>query len=137
MKRILITLIGCLCAVSAFAADEGFAVIAHPGLAKTDLATLQRLYAGRALSVGEVSAIPVNLSSGSPLRQLFLQTVMGQSEDQYVAYWLVRRYVGKGAPPLELNTVEEVVAHVAAMPGALGYVPTDKVPKGANVIFRR
>lgn len=137
MKRILILLIFFICTQPALAADEGFAVIAHPGLAKTDLPTLQRLYAGRALSVGEVPAVPVNLPSGSPLRQLFLQTVMGQSEDQYLAYWLVRRYVGKGAPPQELNTVEEVVAHVAVTPGALGYVPPEKVPKGANVIFRR
>ena len=62
---------------------------------------------------------------------------MEQNEEQYTGYWLVRRYVGKGSSPKELGSVDEVVKYIAATPGAVGYVPTSKVPPGTNVIFKR
>jgi hypothetical protein len=118
-------------------AEEDFAVIGYPGLPKTDRQGLQRLYTGRSLSLGATLAVPINLPGGHPQREQFLQAVLGQSEEQYTGYWLVRRYVGKGAPPRELATVDEVVRFVAETPGAVGYVPLSKVPSGGNVIFRR
>lgn len=119
------------------AADESIVVIAYPGLPRTDQATLLRLYTGRVVSIGPQPAVPVNLPAGDPVRTRFLESVLGQSEEQYTGYWLVRRYVGKGAPPLEFDTVDALLKHVLATPGAVGYVPASKVPAGANVIFRR
>ena len=81
--------------------------------------------------------MPVNLAPGDPVRKQFLEVILGQSEEQYTGYWLVRRYVGKGAPPLELETVDALLRHVLATPGAVGYLPVSKVPPGTNVIFRR
>ncbi|MBU1365386.1 MAG: hypothetical protein KKE51_16340 [Gammaproteobacteria bacterium] len=118
-------------------AQEALVVIGHGSLPKTELSTLQRLYTGRVVSIGEHSATPVNYPVGHPLREKFLATVLGQSEEQYTGYWLVRRYVGKGAPPEVLSDVDAVVAHIQATPGAVGYVPVSKVPAGGNVIFRR
>ena len=118
------------------AADEAIVVIGYGTLPKADLPTLQRLYTGRVTAINQQTAIPVNLPVGDPLRQQFLNVIMGQSEEQYTGYWLVRRYVGKGAPPQELATVEEVVKYVISTPGAVGYVPVSKVPPGGNVIFK-
>lgn len=118
-------------------ADGGIAVIAYPGMPKTDQVTLQRLYAGRIVSINQQAALPLNLAPGDPVRKQFLDAVLGQTEEQYVGYWLVRRYVGKGAPPQEFATLEELLNQVATTPGAVGYVPASKVPMGANVIFRR
>ena len=118
------------------AADEAIVVIGHAALPKADLPTLQRLYTGRVTAINQQTAIPVNLPVGDPLRQQFLNVVMRQSEEQYTGYWLVRRYVGKGAPPQELATFEDVVKYVISTPGAVGYVPASKVPPGGNVIFK-
>jgi hypothetical protein len=118
-------------------AEEALAFIAHDVLPRTELSTLQRLYTGRAVSIGEHPATPVNYPAGHPLRERFLAAIMGQSEEQYTGYWLVRRYVGKGAPPLVLPDIDAVVAYVLVTPGAVGYVPLSKVPPGGNVIFRR
>lgn len=117
-------------------ADE-IVIIAHPGLSKTDRVTLQRLYTGRIVSIGQQAVVPVNLPAGNPLRDKFLQWIMEQNEEQYTGYWLVRRYVGKGSPPVEFADADEVARFVAMTPGALGYVPASKVPMGTNVIFRR
>lgn len=118
------------------AADESIVVIGHGTLPKADLSTLQRLYTGRVTAINQQTAIPINLPVGDPLRQQFLNVIMRQSEEQYTGYWLVRRYVGKGAPPSELATFEEVVKYVISTPGAVGYVPASKVPPGGNVIFK-
>ncbi|MBT9523028.1 MAG: hypothetical protein IV101_19300 [Dechloromonas sp.] len=136
MRRILfLLLIACLPALAQ--AEEALAFIASGGLPKTEPSTLQRLYTGRVVSIGEHPAIPINYPVGHPLRERFLATIMGQSEEQYTGYWLVRRYVGKGAPPLVLPDVDAVVAYVLATPGAVGYVPLSKAPPGGNVIFKR
>lgn len=138
MRALFLLLLGLLGGLASPAlAAGGIAVIAHPAMAKTDRATLQRLYTGRIVSIGEQAAQPLNLAPGDPVRQQFLDAVLGQTEEQYVGYWLVRRYVGKGAPPREFGSVEELLKHVATTPGAVGYVPLSRLPAGTNVIFRR
>jgi hypothetical protein len=118
-------------------AGEELVVIGHSSLPKTDRLTLQRLYTGRIVSIGMQTVTPFNLPAGFSTRDDFLQTVMEQNEEQYTGYWLVRRYVGKGSPPKEVGSVDELVKQVVATPGAVGYVPLSKVPPGANVIYRR
>jgi ABC-type phosphate transport system substrate-binding protein len=119
------------------AAGDEVVVIAHPSLPKTDRVTLQRLYTGRIVSINQQSVVPINLPAGTPARDEFLQWVLEQNEEQYTGYWLVRRYVGKGSSPKELGSVDEVVKFIAATPGAVAYVPSSKVPAGANVILKR
>lgn len=118
-------------------AGEEVLVIGHSALPKTDKLTVQRLYTGRAVSIGQQQVLPINLPTGNSVREDFLLTCMEQSEEQYTGYWLVRRYVGKGAPPQEMGSVDDVIKYIQATPGAIGYVPASKVPRGANVIFRR
>lgn len=137
MRYLLRYLVLFLLVGSTIAADEAIVVIGHSGLPKADLPTLQRLYTGRVTAISQQTAIPVNLPAGDPVREQFLNSVMGQSEEQYTGYWLVRRYVGKGAPPQELASIDEVVKYVVGTAGAVGYVPASKVPPGGNVIFRR
>ena len=136
MKQWMVFLLLLLGGASIFAADERLVVIGHGTLSKTDVSTLQRIYTGRIVAINEQAAIPVNLPPGDPLRRQFLDVVMKQSEEQYTGYWLVRQYVGKGAPPQEFATVEALVKYVTTTPGALGYLPASKVPMGGNVIFR-
>ena len=123
--------------LSSAVADENIVVIGHGGLPKTDIATLQRLYTGRVTTINQQTAVPVNLPPGNPARRQFLELLMGQNEEQYTGYWLVRRYVGKGTPPSEVASIDELIAYVTNTPGAVGYLPASKVPPGSNVIFRR
>ncbi len=118
------------------AGDTGFVVIGHPGVARVDTATLQRLYTGRAIEVAGQPVTVVNLAGGDPLRERFLQQVVGLDDDRYVAYWTVRRHVGKGVPPRELATPGAVIDFVKTTPGAVGYVPAADLRPGLNVVFR-
>lgn len=137
MRKGTLALLILLLVDSLGAADDPIVLIGHPGLPKADQSSVQRLYTGRIVSVGQQSAVPVNLPAGHPVRQQFLETMLGQDEGQYTGYWLVRRYVGKGAPPQELRDVDEVLRYVSETPGGVAYVPASRVPAGANIIFRR
>lgn len=128
--------LGLLLITGVVCASDDLVVIASGGVPKVDLPTLQRLYTGRVMSIGQQAAIPLNLPAGDPLRRRFLEGVIGQTEEQYTGYWLVRRYVGKGVPPQEYATVDEVLRQLAVTPGAVAYVPLVKLPPGANVIYR-
>lgn len=116
---------------------EEVLVIGHPSLPKTDKPTLQRIYTGRVVSLGQQAVFPVNLPPGNPVRDEFVTGYLDQNEEQYTGYWLVRRYVGKGVPPVELGSIDDVLKYIQVTPGAIGYVPASKLPRNANVIFRR
>ena len=137
MRKLLITLFLFGPFSVSLHADEALVLIGHSTLQKTDLATLQRLYRGRVVSLNQQAATPFNLPPGHPLREQFLDNILTQNEEQYSAYWLVRRYVGKGTPPQELSSPEEIIRAVSTIPGAVGYVPLSKVPAGSNIIFKR
>lgn len=117
-------------------AADSVVVIGHAGLPRIDVPTVQRLYTGRAIEVAGLLATMVNLRGGHPVRDRFLAAYLQTDEERYRAYWTVRRHVGKGAPPREVDTPAAVLDYVAATPGALGYVSAGDLRAGTNVICR-
>jgi ABC-type phosphate transport system substrate-binding protein len=118
-------------------ADEGVAVIGHIAARSLDAETIRRIYTGRTIELDGQALRPVNLEAGHALRRRFLGAVLQQTEDEYVAYWTVRRYIGKGAPPRELAGSAAVVDYVRRTPGAIGYVEAAEVPAGVGVLWKR
>ena len=118
-------------------ADEGVAVIGHLPVRGLDAEAVRRIYTGRTIELDGLLLRPVNLPAGHPLRRRFLAAVLQQQEDDYLAYWTVRRYIGKGVPPRELAGPAEVLAHVRSTPGAIGYVDTAQLTPDLNVLLRR
>jgi ABC-type phosphate transport system substrate-binding protein len=115
---------------------DAVVLVAHPGVPRIDIATAQRLYTGRAVEVGNVPIVVINAAPGSRLRERFMATVMAQDDEKYVAYWTVRKHVGKGTPPRELKSAAEIVDFVQATPGAVGYVTASDIKPGSNVVLR-
>lgn len=134
-----LTALACMALLGAFRAEAAEPVpvlIGSPGMARIDTATAARLYTGRIIEVGGQAVTVLNAPVGSPLRQRFLALALQQDDDQYRAYWTVRRHVGKGAPPRELSTSAEVIAFVTANPGAVGYIDASELRAGLNVLLR-
>lgn len=117
-------------------AQQSVVVIGHAALDKLDAATLQRVFTGRVVELGGIVVTPVNVSMGSPIRTRFLQTYLNQDDEKYLAYWTVRRYIGKGAPPREFTSTSEVIRYVQSTPGAIGYVDEASLTPGLNVLAR-
>ena len=122
-----------LSALSSVIADP--VIVGHPGVPPLDRPTLERIYTGRVVEIGGVRVTPVNLPSGSPIRDDFLRGYLDQDEDKYTGYWTVRRYIGKGAPPRELATPAEVIDFVSKTAGAIGYVDRAEVGQGVRILL--
>lgn len=123
-------------AVPAAAADEGLVVVVNAPLRGLDAEALRRIYTGRMIELENQALRPVNLPPGHPVRKRFLALALQQDDDDYLAYWTVRRYVGKGAPPRELATPAEVVNYVRSTPGAIGYLDPADLKPGLTVVLR-
>lgn len=111
------------------------AVISHEGLAAMDQTVIGRIFTGRMVQVGGTTVQPVNLRAGDRTRGEFLRAVLQQSDDDYVAYWIVRRSIGRGTPPPEMEGAREVMAFVQSTPGAVGYVDEALLGPGIRVLF--
>jgi len=72
----------------------------------------------------------VNLAKGNVIRIQFMKEVLRQDDDKFIDYWTVRRYVGKGTPPREFDTVEQALEFLRSTPGAIGYVDETADVKG-------
>lgn len=117
-------------------ADE-IVVIGNSNLPKMDVATIQKVYTGRFISVSGINVTPVGVKPGAAVRNRFLQQYLNQDEEKYTAYWTVRRYIGKGVPPTELASAADVINFVQSTPGALGYIAESDLKPGMNVVARR
>lgn len=118
-------------------AADRVVVIGHPTVRKLDAATLQRIFTGKTIEVDGVKVQPVNAAPGLPVRQRFLSQYLQTDEDQYVGYWTVRRYVGKGTPPPEVKQPSEMIEMVGRTPGAIGYLDESDLVPGLNVLLRK
>lgn len=112
-------------------------VIGHANLSKLDAAAVQKIFTGKTIEVAGIAVTAVNASVGSSIRDRFLQTILNQNEEKYTAYWTVRRYIGKGAPPKEFASSAEVIHFVQTTPGAIGYIDETDLKLGINVLLRK
>src|SRR5687767_1122246 len=123
---------------SSGAATGSVMVVAHVDTPALNEDTLQKIYLGKVVEVSGRPVIPVNLAKGNSLRKAFMELVMTQDDDKFVAYWTVRRYIGKGTPPREFATVEEQLEYVRTTPGALGYVDESaNIKQGVRTLLKK
>jgi ABC-type phosphate transport system substrate-binding protein len=137
LLQALITLLCALLAPLAGAQErDALVLIGHANVPRIDGPTTQRLYTGRAFEVEGVTVLVVNSAPGSKARERFMASVMALDDEKYVAYWTVRKHVGKGTPPRELKSAAEVINFVQNTPGGVGYVMASELKPGLNVVLR-
>jgi len=115
---------------------EALVLIGNANVPRIDATTVQKLYTGRAVEVNGLAVTVFNAPAGSKARERFMAGVMAMDDDKYVAYWTVRKHVGKGTPPREFRTAAELIDHVQANPGAVGYLLASEVRPGLNVVLK-
>ena len=104
----------------------GFVLIANAGNPATAISKLDAtrifLKKARAWPGGGPSADPVDQRDASPVRTAFLATVIGKDAAAMNAYWQSQLFVGRTSPPPVKGTDADVITHVAAAKGGIGYV---------------
>ena len=116
------------------AGPAGFKIVVHKenparGLPKAKIALMFMKMATKWESGAAVD--PVDLPAASATRGAFSQAVHNRDVDAIKTAWQRAVFAGRGEPPVEKATDEEVIAFVASHPGGIGYVSekaaTDKV----------
>jgi len=113
-------------------------VVANPDTPALNEATLQKVYLGKVVEVSGRPVVPVNLVKGNVLRKEFMEKVVGMDDDKYIAYWTVRRYIGKGSPPREFAIIQEQREFLRTTPGSVGYQDESADSKqGVKMILKK
>ena len=124
--------------VGADTPPAGFKVIANPRVPGTRISrdTLARIFLGQVTRWGDGSLIEaIDLSSTSAVRQAFSTAVLGMPVEAVRNHWLHLMLSGGRRPPLTKGSDAEVIAFVAANPGAVGYVSDkEEIPRTVHVL---
>lgn len=112
------------------------AVIVHPSNnSQLDKTAIERLFMGRSHSFENGrSALPLNNAAGSSSRETFNQRVIGRTDAQINAYWSKLVFTGKGSPPRELSSDQEVLSAISGNMDAIGYIPSSLVTDAVRVV---
>lgn len=133
MKAVII-----FCMVLMGSAHADIVIIGHSSNTNSvSVEELQRLYTGKSSSFanGE-SALPLNLGDANSLRTSFDEKALGRSSSQIKAYWSKLVFTGKGTPPKEVSTEDEMVKLVSSNPNLLGYVSSSADVSGVKVLLK-
>ena len=77
---------------------------------------------------------PVDQDSGAGARQKFSQDVLRRSVGAVRIYWQQLIFSGRGLPPPELESDQDVIRYVARNNGAIGYVSGSAEVGGVKVV---
>jgi len=118
---------------------DDFVVIVNPSVAgvsvrRADLAAVFLRTAGR--WGGGPTAVPVDQSGTSPVRDAFSEAVLGMPVATAVQYWQKQMFAANPLrPPAVKGSDAEVIAFVEKTAGAVGYVSKAAVlPAGVKAI---
>lgn len=115
----------------------GMAIVVHPSNTNSmDMDVITKIYLGKRSTFPDGSkAIPIDFEQGAELRAEFAKNVLGKSEPQLKSYWSQLLFSGKGVPPRQVRTPDEVKALVSQNPNLLGYLPSDEVDETVKVVL--
>ena len=102
-------------------------------LSKDDLA---RVYLKKQTTwKGGGSVAVVDQSPKAPVRAQFSMQVLGRDVPTMKNYWQQSLFSGRGVPPIEQPSDDQVLSFVASNPGAIGYVSADApLPAGVKAL---
>jgi ABC-type phosphate transport system substrate-binding protein len=137
-----LTLLALVSGLSAVGADgrPPFRVITSPnnGVSSLERKFLVDAFLKRATRWPNDELIrPVDLDADSPVRRAFSEDVLKRSVSAVKSYWQQMIFSGRGVPPPELDTDEQVVRFVLRNSGAVGYVSGATSLEGVKIVSVR
>ena len=127
-----------LFAATTVESQSSYRVIVHPsnGVSSLSKAELSDLFLKKTTrwDSSKESVEPVDLASPPEVRNAFSEDVHGRSANSVKKYWQRLIFTGRGTPPEEMKSERDVVAFVAANPGAIGYVSPSASTSGVKTV---
>lgn len=111
-------------------------IIANKSVPLTEMRTkeLVRVYSMQQQRWADGSKVVLfNLKSGDVLKDRFFH-FLGMKPIDLRKIWLRMQLTGEGKAPTAVETQNDMLKRVAAVPGAIGYVSTSKVDNSVKII---
>jgi ABC-type phosphate transport system substrate-binding protein len=141
MRLLLVILVLALAQVPAPRAVEAdtprIVVIVHPDnpVTRLDRKFITNAFLKKRTRWSDDTSIkPVDLEPDSAVRKKFSKDVLGRSVSAVRRYWNQQVFSGRGVPPPELDSEEDVVTYVTKNRGAIGYVSEGVDLEGAKIV---
>ena len=112
-------------------------LVVNPSVAASSLnpATVRAIFNMRLLNWPDGTPIRVYvLPDKDPLHKSFSKQFLQVFPYQLRRSWDRRVFSGTGQAPRQLNDVQEMQARVADIPGAIGYLPEDRIDESVKKI---
>jgi len=140
MKRIAITLLLMMLAVSAVHATDASSIVVvvnpHSGVDKLTRDELIDIFLGRyrKLPSGKM-ALPIDVSEATPERARFYQLLVKKSPAEMSSYWARLVFSGQTSPPFQVPDAKTALELVQSSPNAIAYVNRSAVTADVKVVF--
>jgi len=131
IKLVVLTL---LAGMSIAVADS--VLIANPGVAESALTKnqVESMLLGKSKNWPSGSRVKLCIAKSGDASASGIKTYASKTLAQFNLYWRKLAFSGKGKPPNQVGSDADVLAYVAANPGAIGFVTAGQSTDGAKVI---
>jgi hypothetical protein len=126
-----------LSTVVAGAGEPRYWIIVHPDNPIETLGRreVSRLFLKKTTQWADgTTAVPIDLDVKVKAREAFSRDIHGRAPEAIKKYWQQMVFSGRAAPPPEVATEEDVLAHVRADRAAIGYVSDEVVLRGVKIL---
>lgn len=135
MKLITKAFIAALFVFATQASAEVAVIVNASNAAQLTDKDIARVFLGKEKNFANGQSVNVVYGkSGSASRGEFEQKVLHKSSSQIKAYWSKLIFTGKGTPPKELGSEQEVLSFVASTPNAIGYLDAASLNDSVRVV---
>ena len=125
-------------AVPAVAAGQNFKVVINDSNSTTSISkdVLSRCFMKQVeMWISGKSVVPVDQAASSETRKVFSTGIHGRDVNAIKSFWQRQIFSGRGVPPPEKASDDEVLAFVRVNPGAVGYVSSNAtIGSGVRVL---
>jgi hypothetical protein len=131
----LIIIATVICAALAVPAWGAELVIVNPATTDAGIGkdVLKALYNGRKRSLPSGARVEI-LDLDGAVHDRFVTDMLDSSPAQYTTYWQRLVFTGQGKLPRVFASEKDLVAYVAATPGAIGYIDAATAHDGVKVL---
>ena len=134
MKRIMFSLL--LMLASAAQAEPVVVVSANSILDALTQDEVRQIFNGQTRRVSGISVKPLDLPPRGSARADFYQQVLGKSAEQMKSYWARMIFTGRGMPPREVSSDQEMIMLVGSNRNFVGYLDASRVTPDLKVVYR-
>lgn len=114
----------------------GVVFITHPATAEAAVSAdeAKNILLGNKTKWGSGPNIKLVILTEGPVHDEVIKDHTQRTADQFDKHWKKLVFTGKGSMPATGKTDAEIIAYVAANPGAFGYVAKDSVTSQVKVL---